>query len=377
MRISLIGGGAKLHLKSLFHGHYGKFFVSGHRYRHIFKYFKINKKNDIGACKNNYHPELAASLAADVKEAYKGVGSQSISGACHRQKCATICTVSGKEVLDKVGWAFSPTMKLCWGRNHNLQKAISYASRKATRHVRGDLVPAFTLAEILITLGIIGIVAAMTLPTLIGKYQKSVVSARNKKFVSSINQAILTSTVYNGEPSTWTKQIAFGNPEALYNWFNQYIAQYMKILKDCSKNSVECIGEYKYCDLTDCRKATYLGTVGVFYILNDGSLISAVTGGGRDENNMTNTLALHIKFDANGYTGPNQLGQDIFSYRLSINNKKFYITCDTHKNKTGGSISIDNNRQTLIESCRTNPQTCSCLLMKDNFEFKDDYPFKL
>ncbi len=330
MRISLIGGGAKLHLKSLSHGHYGKFFVSGHRYRHIFKYFKINKKNDIGACKNNCHPELAASLAADVKEAYKGVGSQSISGACHLQEYTDF--------------------------NHKV---------------------AFTLAEILITLGIIGIVAAMTLPTLIGKYQKSVVSARNKKFVSSINQAILTSTVYNGEPSTWTKQIAFGNPEALYNWFNQYIAQYMKILKDCSKNSVECIGEYKYCDLTDCRKATYLGTVGVFYILNDGSLISAVTGGGRDENNMTNTLTLHIKFDANGYTGPNQLGQDIFSYRLSINNKKFYITCDTHKNKTGGSISIDNNRQTLIESCRTNPQTCSCLLMKDNFEFKDDYPFKL
>ena len=33
---------------------------------------------------------------------------------------------------------------------------------------------AFTMAEVLITLGIIGIVAAMTLPSLIGKYQKQV-----------------------------------------------------------------------------------------------------------------------------------------------------------------------------------------------------------
>ena len=32
---------------------------------------------------------------------------------------------------------------------------------------------AFTLAEVLITLGIIGIVAALTMPTLIGNYQKN------------------------------------------------------------------------------------------------------------------------------------------------------------------------------------------------------------
>ena len=46
-------------------------------------------------------------------------------------------SVSGKEVLDKVGWAFSPTLKYCWGRNPNLQKAV--ASHLAT--TRGRLVP--------------------------------------------------------------------------------------------------------------------------------------------------------------------------------------------------------------------------------------------
>ena len=40
---------------------------------------------------------------------------------------------------------------------------------------------AFTLAEVLITLGIIGIVAAMTLPTLIGKYQKKQTVTQLKK----------------------------------------------------------------------------------------------------------------------------------------------------------------------------------------------------
>lgn len=40
---------------------------------------------------------------------------------------------------------------------------------------------AFTLAEVLITLGIIGVVAAMTLPTLIANYQKQVYANGLKK----------------------------------------------------------------------------------------------------------------------------------------------------------------------------------------------------
>lgn len=44
----------------------------------------------------------------------------------------------------------------------------------------------FTLAEVLITLGIIGVVAAMTLPTLISNYQKSVALNRLKQTYAQI-----------------------------------------------------------------------------------------------------------------------------------------------------------------------------------------------
>ena len=49
---------------------------------------------------------------------------------------------------------------------------------------------AFTLAEVLITLGIIGIIAAMTLPTLLSNYRKQVAETRVAKFYSTMNQAI-------------------------------------------------------------------------------------------------------------------------------------------------------------------------------------------
>ena len=202
-----------------------------------------------------------------------------VSGSCHRQKCVTICTVSGKEVLDKVGWAFSPTMKLCWGRNPNLQNVISSTSRTATHHVRGDLVPAFTLAEffspyylsprqiaftlaevfspyynsprkvaftlaeVLITLGIIGVVAAITLPVLMAKYNKSVVETKLKKFYTTMNQAILLSENKNGDKKYWVQTFSDGNgntvnddgveiaytKESLESFYNTYLKDFLNV----------------------------------------------------------------------------------------------------------------------------------------------------
>lgn len=49
----------------------------------------------------------------------------------------------------------------------------------------------FTLAEVLITLGIIGVVAALTMPMLMQKYNNSVAETRLKKFYTTMNQAVL------------------------------------------------------------------------------------------------------------------------------------------------------------------------------------------
>jgi len=48
----------------------------------------------------------------------------------------------------------------------------------------------FTLAEVLITLGIIGVVAALTMPSLITKHRRQVAEANLKKFYSVINNTM-------------------------------------------------------------------------------------------------------------------------------------------------------------------------------------------
>ena len=57
-----------------------------------------------------------------------------------------------------------------------------------SRRAKSSLKAAFTMAEVLITLGIIGIVAAMTLPAVIKKYQEVQFKSAYKKAYSELSQ---------------------------------------------------------------------------------------------------------------------------------------------------------------------------------------------
>lgn len=81
----------------------------------------------------------------------------------------------------------------------------------------------FTLSEVLITLGIIGVVAAMTIPPVIQNHKKHVVETKLKKVYSTINQAIKLSEVTFGDVQTWDRDIENTNIDGVYNWFNKYI----------------------------------------------------------------------------------------------------------------------------------------------------------
>ncbi len=62
---------------------------------------------------------------------------------------------------------------------------------------------AFTLVEFLITLWIIGVVAALTLPVLIQNHKNSVVETALQKSYSTMNQAIVRSEIDNGAREYW------------------------------------------------------------------------------------------------------------------------------------------------------------------------------
>ena len=129
----------------------------------------------------------------------------------------------------------------------------------------------FTLAEVLITLGIIGVVAAMTIPSLMTAYNKHLTETRLKKFYSLFNQAIKLSVVENDEVEGWdeywktstTESDGEGNykdkVESIEAAFDKYLAPHMKVmLKKRVKNEKSNVTKTLYI-LADGSAFTYRG----------------------------------------------------------------------------------------------------------------------
>ena len=86
----------------------------------------------------------------------------------------------------------------------------------------------FTLAEILITIGIIGVIAVITLTGIYQKYQASVVETRLQKFYADMNNVIRLSEFENGDKTSWETS----NVDTMWDtYFAPYIKDKKKLCK--------------------------------------------------------------------------------------------------------------------------------------------------
>lgn len=90
---------------------------------------------------------------------------------------------------------------------------------------------AFTLAEVLITIGIIGVVAAMTIPTLLSNYTKKRTITKLQRAISVLNQAYRQSVDDVGD------SIDEAYNMGTENYINTYWAPYIKINQICKTYS--------------------------------------------------------------------------------------------------------------------------------------------
>ena len=171
---------------------------------------------------------------------------------------------------------------------------------------------AFTLAEVLITLGIIGIVAAMTIPTLIANYQEKQTVSKLQKVYATLKNAFELSKVEYGDYETWSwNQIPLDNAERIKYFCDKYVLPNLKVAKKCFPVSVECVSEnMKFANGSSIPLSSSRGA----FVLDDGT--SVYTWASSD------TLFPHVFVfaDINGKSEPNQIGKDIFVLYFSPNN---------------------------------------------------------
>ena len=218
---------------------------------------------------------------------------------------------------------------------------------------------AFTLAEVLITLGIIGIVAAMTLPALTTKYRKQEISARLKKFYTIMNQAIAMSEIENGDIQYWQIERTFKAPDGSYdynvgsqnslNFFNRYLAKYIKyhhISQGYSKENED---------------GTTSNEFNKIYFF-DGSSAQLKQGTCQD-----------FIFDINGDKKPNERGYDQFYFLICPSGSSHKL----YKNEKFSAYSSAKNREDALTKCKLDASYCGKLIQIDGWEIKNDYPYKI
>ena len=175
---------------------------------------------------------------------------------------------------------------------------------------------AFTLAEVLITLGIIGIVASMTLPSLIQSYKERVTVTKVQKAYSILNQAFKRISEEYGEPQDWPgveKQIASCGECSIahLNLYSNFISgeKYIAPRVNQDKKIIELNGGFF--TFSDSRPSL-ITPDGTFYFshLRQCGVYSLTTG-----NRSACTMGGDILYDIDGeQKGPNQLGKDVFSF---------------------------------------------------------------
>ena len=192
----------------------------------------------------------------------------------------------------------------------------------------------FTLAEVLITLGIIGIVAAMTMPTIINKCQEAILKNQFKKAYATVYNAYyktLSDLDFNNTCFYSTGTTSNPNDCKI---FRENFIKNLKISKICDRGEAEgCIPKYKGIeevkqsikpDATDeeldfAKNNCYFSKTQIpnynAIVLADGVTIIPSKNHGADQ-------LMYAAMDINGKKGPNKWGYDIFVYQASFYNMK-------------------------------------------------------
>ena len=204
----------------------------------------------------------------------------------------------------------------------------------------------FTLAEVLITLGIIGIVSALTIPTLIKNYQIKVRDNQFKRVYTNLNQALrMTLVDFDYVPKCYYS-VSGGRLSSDCKVFMPKFLEKFKAVKSCSKNSFAqgCIPHYDGVDVVHKEKhkndadydeqywdeyvktnlyylhSQYIETKNGALVLSDGSIIMQY-------GNLKGDFPIFV-VDVNGFSDKNKWGHDLFMFHLQYDGNKFYFYAD-------------------------------------------------
>ena len=166
----------------------------------------------------------------------------------------------------------------------------------------------FTLSEILITLTIVGVVAALTVPAVMKNYRNKMYTAALQKTYNQLSDA--TIAIMNDEHVDdfyETKAAVCGEDGNCVTNFAYFLDNYLEpVRKDCGRSGKLCVGGLNP-DSYKTLSGKNAGTIGGYYCIQTtrGAAICGFFNSGN--------TCMSIAVDVNGAEGPNVTGRDLFT----------------------------------------------------------------
>lgn len=183
------------------------------------------------------------------------------------------------------------------------------------------IIKAFTLAEVLIVVGIIGIIAEITIPILVQDFQEKAYTSQLRRTYSILGQAYSMARVENGEVNMWP--VTCMNDVA--NIFIPYL-QAVKVIAPVNSDMGNSTQMGYKTNLLDLRKNLTGTPMHAQVQLKSGEMLwftSAVTpSSGLTCSSATGSgwsgSCFFIAVDTNGLKNPNRFGVDVFLFQASL-----------------------------------------------------------
>jgi type II secretory pathway pseudopilin PulG len=228
---------------------------------------------------------------------------------------------------------------------------------------------AFTLAETLIAIGIIGVVSALTIPTLMHKYKLHVIEKNLQKSYAEISNMLRQSEAENGSFEGWDFTLSYSD------FMNTYILPYFQV-SSCTGRTKgnycfdKNLGLWKYganeaVAVDESRARTYYSKDGRFFVIWP---LAEQYG----------VYAIRFIVDVNGSTGNSIMGQDVFGFvRTTHVRSQQYL--EVARGGNGPSSVLTDT--TLYAYCAANNQPdnmayCGEIIRRNGWKFPKDYPLK-
>ena len=263
---------------------------------------------------------------------------------------------------------------------------------------------AFTLAEVLITLGIIGIVAALTIPTLFSVYKKKVVETRLRKTISLITEVVGRIEADEGNIAYLDKGVSYSDRFTAQREFAQtYILKYLTNARLCGTYETEKGRDCVYKAIVNgAETSKFNAYVNGHHInkivLPDGTGFWIEFPTPTVGNSVTKNYPIHI--DLNISKDQMHQGIDYFKFNLiKDNNKNYSYISSINKSSewatwydpylphcTSKTLSYPDGKQLNWAQLCENPSQdnyygystsfCSVMIECNNWKIPDDYPIK-